>query len=493
MKIISEGTITVPKTRKEYNDTDRKAIEKNFRAKKIVVGSIGLEEYNRISTCQSTKEIWEALQTAHEGTTQVKQSKIDMLTTEYELFKMKEDESIHDMHTRFTCIINELHSLETIILRNKLMKKKKDLERREPKKENILVLKAENSDSSGYDTNMAYLTQRFQKMKEHNKYNAEKAVKRNSVADRNFKRRNVADNVVKQALATWGDFSSESDGDDEQGDTSVMAIESKAREYDSIFVPMAKYDEDEVDDEDEVEEGAQTPVAGSLEQRVQVDQVLEVIPVQQVVLVLPEVRAAASAGSSSGSRDFDSLNGSDLICRSVVDDDVELWHRRLGRESFTLLNKLIKKDLVRGLPKSKFNDHKICDACVKVKQVSSSFKPKKEVSTSRPLDLLHTDLCGPMRMPNRGGKKYNFVIVNDYSRFTRTLFLRTKDETFPVFIAFVKQIQVKMSHNVVSIRSNHDTEFDNAKFDELCAENGISHNFSAPRTLPTKWYCGEEK
>ncbi|XP_016479784.1 uncharacterized protein LOC107801036 [Nicotiana tabacum] len=69
------------------------------------------DEYNKISACQSAKEILEALQIAHEGKTQVKQSKIDMLTTEYELFRMKDDESIQDIHTRFTSIVNELHSL----------------------------------------------------------------------------------------------------------------------------------------------------------------------------------------------------------------------------------------------------------------------------------------------------------------------------------------------------------------------------------------------
>ncbi|XP_075109222.1 uncharacterized protein LOC142181011 [Nicotiana tabacum] len=72
---------------------------------------------------QLTNLLWEALQTAHEGTTQVKQSKIDMLTTKYELFRMKDDESIQDMHTRFTSIINELQSLGEIIPRNKLVRK----------------------------------------------------------------------------------------------------------------------------------------------------------------------------------------------------------------------------------------------------------------------------------------------------------------------------------------------------------------------------------
>ncbi|XP_075074059.1 uncharacterized protein LOC142161910 [Nicotiana tabacum] len=108
MNKVGESGPMVPKTRKEYSDIDRKVVEKNFRAKKILVCGIGPDEYNRISACESAKEIWEALQTTYEGTIQVKQSKIDMLTTEYELVRIKDDESIQDMHTRFTSIIVDM-------------------------------------------------------------------------------------------------------------------------------------------------------------------------------------------------------------------------------------------------------------------------------------------------------------------------------------------------------------------------------------------------
>ncbi|XP_070003297.1 uncharacterized protein [Nicotiana sylvestris] len=94
MKKLGEAGQMVPKDRKEYSDIDRKSVEKNYRVKKILVCGIGPDEYNRVSACDSAKEIWEALQTAHEGTTQVKQSKIDMLTTKYKLFRMNDDESI---------------------------------------------------------------------------------------------------------------------------------------------------------------------------------------------------------------------------------------------------------------------------------------------------------------------------------------------------------------------------------------------------------------
>ncbi|XP_070011282.1 uncharacterized protein [Nicotiana sylvestris] len=122
-KVLEELPFSMAKTSKEYTEADKKDVEKNFRAKKILVCGIGPKEYNRISTYDTAKEIWEAFQTTHEGTTQVKQSKIDMLTTEYELFKMREAESIQVMHTRFTSVINELHSLGETIPINKFVRK----------------------------------------------------------------------------------------------------------------------------------------------------------------------------------------------------------------------------------------------------------------------------------------------------------------------------------------------------------------------------------
>jgi len=105
--------------------------------------------------------------------------------------------------------------------------------------------------------------------------------------------------------------------------------------------------------------------------------------------------------------------------------------------SLSLLNKLVSKDLAVGLPTIKYNDGKVCDACAKGKQVKNSFKSKRCVSTSRLLEMLHIHLCGPMRIMSRGGKRYACVIVHDYSRFTWTLFLASRDETFENFITFL--------------------------------------------------------
>ena len=146
------------------------------------------------------------------------------------------------------------------------------------------------------------------------------------------------------------------------------------------------------------------------------------------------------------------------------------------------LNKLISKDLVIGLPKLKFEKDRLCDACQKGKQVKSSFKSKNVISTSKPLELLHLDLFGPSRIKSFGGNYYGLVIVDDYSRYTWTFFLTMKSEAFKVFRKFAKQIQNEKDLRIKVLRSDHGGEFQNEKFENYCEENGILHNFSAPRT-----------
>uniref|UniRef100_A0A3Q7XZQ9 Uncharacterized protein LOC113786557 n=1 Tax=Cicer arietinum TaxID=3827 RepID=A0A3Q7XZQ9_CICAR len=181
------------------------------------------------------------------------------------------------------------------------------------------------------------------------------------------------------------------------------------------------------------------------------------------------------------------LNFEDLSlkmkCLLVSDNnDAWLWHKRFAHIHMDHLNKLVKHDLVVGLPKIKFIKDKLCDACQKGKQTKSSFKPKNVISTSRPLQLIHMDLFGPSRTKSLGGNSYGLVIVDDYSRFTWTLFLANKNEAFKAFKNYAKLVQNEQSAKIVSIRSDHGREFQNTSFEEFCEENGIFHNFSAPRT-----------
>ncbi|GKB61657.1 integrase, catalytic region, zinc finger, CCHC-type containing protein [Tanacetum coccineum] len=92
-----------------------------------------------------------------------------------------------------------------------------------------------------------------------------------------------------------------------------------------------------------------------------------------------------------------------------------LWHRRLSHLNFGTINDLTKHDLVDGLPKFKYGKDHLCSACERGKSKKSSHPPKVVPSTHSKLELLHMDLCGPMRVASTNGKKYILVIVDDYS------------------------------------------------------------------------------
>ncbi|GJS66800.1 retrovirus-related pol polyprotein from transposon TNT 1-94 [Tanacetum coccineum] len=106
-----------------------------------------------------------------------------------------------------------------------------------------------------------------------------------------------------------------------------------------------------------------------------------------------------------------------------------LWHRRLNHLNFSTINDLARKDLVRGLPRLKFEKDYLCSACQLGKRKKHTHKPKTENTNLEVLNTHHMDLCGPMRVQTINGKKYILVIVDDYSWFTWVKFLRSKDET----------------------------------------------------------------
>ena len=111
------------------------------------------------------------------------------------------------------------------------------------------------------------------------------------------------------------------------------------------------------------------------------------------------------------------------------------------------IKSLWKKNLVYGLPKLKYEKDQICKACQLSKQTKISFQLKNEVSTSKPLELLHMDLFGPSEILSLGGKRYVFVIVDDYSRFTWVILYPVKMKHFPCFQSLPKLSKMKKIYN----------------------------------------------
>lgn len=170
------------------------------------------------------------------------------------------------------------------------------------------------------------------------------------------------------------------------------------------------------------------------------------------------------------------------LCLASLEDNSFLWHQRLGHASLHLLHKLATKELVRGLPTIIPENMTSCTDCMKGKQVRSSFKAKNDVTSTKPLELLHMDLAGPMRVQSPGGARYMFVLVDDFSRYTWVLFLKTKDQVFKVFFELIPLLETSLASPLRAICSDHGTKFENGDMLTFCREKGITHDFSTPRT-----------
>ncbi|GKB30207.1 putative ribonuclease H-like domain-containing protein, partial [Tanacetum coccineum] len=170
-----------------------------------------------------------------------------------------------------------------------------------------------------------------------------------------------------------------------------------------------------------------------------------------------------------------------LVAKATSDESM-LWHRRLGHINFKNINKLVKDNLVRGLPTKRFENDQTCVACLKGKQHRASCKSKVLNPITKPLFMLHMDLFGPTFVSSLMHKKYCLVVTDDYSRFTWVFFLTTKDETSEILKNFIKEIENLVDKKVKIIRSDNGTEFKNKVMDDFCREKGIKREYSVART-----------
>ncbi|XP_024006852.1 uncharacterized protein LOC112083381 [Eutrema salsugineum] len=168
-------------------------------------------------------------------------------------------------------------------------------------------------------------------------------------------------------------------------------------------------------------------------------------------------------------------------CLSARQSQLDLWHKRLGHMNVNGLTKLVKAEVVRGIPPLESETQTLCGACQKGKQVKVQHKALSETRTSRILKLMHMDLMGPISTENINGERYIFVMVDDFSRYTLVSFLREKSEAASCFKILALQLKNEKG-GIVQIRSDHGGEFQSEVFEQFCHSQGIRHQFSAPRT-----------
>lgn len=164
-----------------------------------------------------------------------------------------------------------------------------------------------------------------------------------------------------------------------------------------------------------------------------------------------------------------------------LEDDDWLWHHRYGHLNFTSLSLMSKTNLVDGLPVIHSVDD-VCESCVIGKHHRDSFPKGKSRRASQTAELIHADVCGPMRTSSLNGSRYFVVFVDDYSRMTWVFFLKNKSEVLPTFKKFRSVIEKQSGNAVKILRTDRGGEFVSAEFDKLCEDFGIQRQLTASYT-----------
>lgn len=165
---------------------------------------------------------------------------------------------------------------------------------------------------------------------------------------------------------------------------------------------------------------------------------------------------------------------------NAVENDgaMELWHKRLGHMSEKGMAVLSKNEVIPGI--SGLHLQK-CSHCFAGKQHRVSFKSSAPSRKPEVLDLVHTDVCGPMKTRSLGGASYFVTFIDDHSRKLWVFLMRTKDQVLGYFKHFVALVERQTGKKLKCIRSDNGGEY-SGPFDAYCKEHGIRHQFTPPKT-----------
>lgn len=154
---------------------------------------------------------------------------------------------------------------------------------------------------------------------------------------------------------------------------------------------------------------------------------------------------------------------------SSSQEDSFVWHARLGHLSYSTMQKL--NQFVRGVP-SLSSTNAVCEACQQGKQHRDAFPKEADFRAKKVLELIHTDLCGPITPNSLGGSRFFMLIIDDYSRMTWVYLLKSKANTFTRFQEWCTEVENQVNHKVKTLRSDNGKEFANSQFDTFCKKKG---------------------
>ncbi|UYV75200.1 hypothetical protein LAZ67_12002864 [Cordylochernes scorpioides] len=157
-----------------------------------------------------------------------------------------------------------------------------------------------------------------------------------------------------------------------------------------------------------------------------------------------------------------------------------LWHDRLGHRNIESIKKIRNENLARGLSLNNCSHSTDCVQCIQGKLTETPFPKKTEYRATETLQLVHSDVCGPLPTNSLSGKRYFITFTDDYSRYTKIYLLKGKDEAYEKIKDYVISAHTEFGKNIQTIRTDNGREYVNRQVEDFLNQSGIKHQLTVP-------------
>lgn len=174
------------------------------------------------------------------------------------------------------------------------------------------------------------------------------------------------------------------------------------------------------------------------------------------------------------------LNRSECLNIEVHNENLKLWHNRLGHICNSNLNKLISKNMINGLENCKTSKIDFCESCIQGKMSKLNFGTRTKAK--RILGIVHTDIAGPISPTSHSDERYFITFIDDFSSFVYVFIIKNKSDAFDCFKEYVNIVQTKFNSKIEILRCDNGREYISKEMKEFCKNNGTVIDFTNPYT-----------
>ncbi|GAU30308.1 hypothetical protein TSUD_385290 [Trifolium subterraneum] len=503
--LVTEGVPTLgARATDEDKESNKELKKRDYKALFIIHQCLAPDNFEKVGDCESSKEAWDILAQSFGGAEQVKEVKLQTFKRQFDLIQMEESETVSDYFTKVIRLVNQIKSCGEVIETKFVVSK--ILRSLTPRFDHVVaaIETSKRISEISKEELLGCLESNEQRMNERKaaKGKSEIALQVQSNRGRGGRGRGNGNkgrgNYNNNAKEFQTESSNSKKSNNFHGNSRDECNASKPQDEDA---KMVKQEENEVllmvtlkeeieSDKDQwyLDTGCSTHMTGRKDWFVKINQTAK----GKVKFADDSTLAAIGTGDVS----IKKKNGGSALISDVlyIPDIMEhrclatsenrsewLWHYRLGHLNFRDLNQMQRKRMVSGLPDIKVS-YEVCEECVQAKQPKSSFSKDAERRTKDLLEIVYSDVCGPLQVNSLGGNKYFVTFIDNHSRKLWTYLINKKSEVLEVFKRFKSLVERQSGFKIKVLRTDGGGEYMSSEFTALCEQEGIIREVTPPYT-----------